>query len=73
MAGAAERIQEMLRTTLTGPGPGCESLADKFGALADPLHQAEVDDQCFGPLGEFCQWWFGLHGPTGERGSRWCS
>ncbi|MEB3367566.1 hypothetical protein [Saccharopolyspora mangrovi] len=39
--------------TLTGHGAGCESLADKFGQLADLLNQAEVDDQCFGPLGEF--------------------
>ncbi|WP_246155131.1 hypothetical protein [Saccharopolyspora hirsuta] len=38
--------------TLSGHGQGCESLADKFAQLADLLHQAKVDDQCFGPIGE---------------------
>ncbi|MER6988233.1 hypothetical protein ABT337_01840 [Saccharopolyspora hirsuta] len=38
--------------TLSGHGQGCESLADKFGQLADLLHQAQVDDQCFGPIGD---------------------
>ncbi|GAA4618417.1 hypothetical protein [Saccharopolyspora hordei] len=38
--------------TLTGHGQGCESLAEKFGQLADLLHQAKVDDQCFGPIGD---------------------
>lgn len=38
--------------TLTGHGQGCESLGDKFGQLAELLHQAEVDDQCFGPIGD---------------------
>ncbi|TDD38319.1 hypothetical protein E1288_38950 [Saccharopolyspora elongata] len=38
--------------TLTGHGQGCESLADKFGQLAGLLQQAEVDDQCFGPIGD---------------------
>jgi hypothetical protein len=37
--------------TLTGHARGCESLADKFGQLAGLLHQAKVDDQCFGPIG----------------------
>ncbi|WP_188991763.1 hypothetical protein [Saccharopolyspora thermophila] len=38
--------------TLTGHADGCDSLADKFGQLADVLHQARVDDQCFGPIGQ---------------------
>lgn len=37
---------------LQGHGAGCESLADKFGKLAELLHQARVDDQCFGPIGD---------------------
>ncbi|WP_190822866.1 hypothetical protein [Saccharopolyspora pogona] len=37
---------------LTGHADGCDSLADKFGQLADVLHQARVDDQCFGPIGQ---------------------
>ncbi|MGI8307284.1 hypothetical protein [Saccharopolyspora hattusasensis] len=43
---------KMTPGTLTGHGQGCESLADKFGQLADLLHQAKVDDQCFGPIGD---------------------
>ncbi|MGP4020017.1 hypothetical protein [Saccharopolyspora sp. 5N708] len=43
---------KMTPGTLTGHGQGCESLADKFGQLADLLQQAEVDDQCFGPIGD---------------------
>ncbi|HEY8374751.1 MAG TPA: hypothetical protein VIL00_18625 [Pseudonocardiaceae bacterium] len=31
---------------------GSQSLGEKFGALADLLEQARVDDQCFGPIGE---------------------
>lgn len=38
--------------TLSGHSQGCESLADKFAQLADLLHQARVDDQCFGPVGQ---------------------
>ena len=38
--------------TINGHAQGCESLADKFGQLADLLHQAKVDDQCFGPIGQ---------------------
>ena len=38
--------------TINGHARGCESLADKFGQLADLLHQAKVDDQCFGPIGD---------------------
>ncbi|PKW19835.1 hypothetical protein [Saccharopolyspora spinosa] len=37
--------------TLSGHGGGCESLADKFGQLAQLLEQARTDDQCFGPIG----------------------
>ncbi|GAA0516143.1 hypothetical protein GCM10011581_45980 [Saccharopolyspora subtropica] len=37
--------------TLSGHGGGCESLADKFGQLAQLLEQARTDDQCFGPVG----------------------
>jgi hypothetical protein len=37
---------------LTAFAAGSESLAEKFGALADLLEQARVDDQCFGPIGE---------------------
>ncbi|MEU6261598.1 WXG100 family type VII secretion target [Saccharopolyspora shandongensis] len=43
---------KMTPGTLTGHGQGCESLADKFGQLADLLHQAKVDDECFGPIGD---------------------
>ncbi|MDA3650176.1 hypothetical protein LZ318_40155 [Saccharopolyspora indica] len=43
---------KMTPETLTGHGQGSESLAEKFGQLADLLHQAKVDDQCFGPIGE---------------------
>lgn len=42
----------MTPSTLRGHGEGCEILADKFGNLAELLHQAQVDDQCFGPIGE---------------------
>ncbi|WP_238413176.1 hypothetical protein [Saccharothrix deserti] len=37
---------------LTAFARGSESLAEKFGALADLLEQARVDDQCFGPIGD---------------------
>ncbi|GAA0515401.1 hypothetical protein [Saccharopolyspora thermophila] len=43
---------QMTPQTLSGHGQGCESLADKFGQLANLLHQAKVDDQCFGPIGD---------------------
>ncbi|MEU5845483.1 WXG100 family type VII secretion target [Saccharopolyspora shandongensis] len=43
---------KMTPEALTGHGQGCESLADKFGQLADLLQQARVDDQCFGPIGD---------------------
>jgi hypothetical protein len=38
--------------TLSGHAAGCESLGDKFGKLSELLHQARVDDQCFGPIGD---------------------
>jgi len=41
----------MTPETLTGHAQGCESLAAKFGQLAELLHQARVDDKCFGELG----------------------
>ncbi|MFE2754290.1 hypothetical protein ACFXGA_20060 [Actinosynnema sp. NPDC059335] len=37
---------------LTAFAAGSESLAGKFGQLADLLEQARVDDQCFGPIGD---------------------
>ncbi|WP_257900945.1 hypothetical protein [Saccharothrix obliqua] len=37
---------------LTAFAGGSESLAGKFGQLADLLEQARVDDQCFGPIGD---------------------
>ncbi|RKT86616.1 hypothetical protein SAMN05421805_106269 [Saccharopolyspora antimicrobica] len=43
---------KMTPETLTGHGQGSESLSEKFGQLADLLHQAQVDDQCFGPIGD---------------------
>lgn len=42
---------QMTPGTLSGHGDGCESLADKFGQLAQLLEQARTDDQCFGPIG----------------------
>ncbi|MFB9905099.1 hypothetical protein [Allokutzneria oryzae] len=38
--------------SLLGYADGSESLADKFDQLERLLHQAKVDDQCFGPLGD---------------------
>lgn len=38
--------------TLSGHAKGCASLAEKFGKLADLLHDARVDDECFGPIGD---------------------
>ncbi|GAA2345405.1 hypothetical protein GCM10009854_22810 [Saccharopolyspora halophila] len=43
---------KMTPATLRGHGEGCDSLAEKFGNFAELLHQAQVDDQCFGPIGE---------------------
>lgn len=37
---------------LEAHGRGCEDLAGKFDQLAGLLHQARVDDQCFGPIGQ---------------------
>ncbi|SHG85688.1 hypothetical protein [Streptoalloteichus hindustanus] len=33
-------------------GEGSQSLAEKFGQLADLLEQARVNDECFGPVGD---------------------
>ncbi|MBB5152755.1 hypothetical protein [Saccharopolyspora phatthalungensis] len=52
---------KMTPGTLTGHGQGCESLADKFGQLADLLQQARVDDQCFGPIGKELVNLFGIY------------
>lgn len=43
---------EVAPEALTAFARGSESLAEKFGALADLLEQARVDDQCFGPIGD---------------------
>ncbi|GAA1331717.1 hypothetical protein [Saccharothrix algeriensis] len=37
---------------LTAFAAGSESLAGKFGQLAELLEQARVDDQCFGLIGD---------------------
>lgn len=38
--------------TPAGHATRCDNMADKFGKLAQLLHQDRVDDQCFGPIGD---------------------